>query len=233
MTKVKGVRVEKSQRNPQERPWWWLLGDTFPHRHILKEQGARFSSKRHAWYYIGWELPEAIQQLLTEDARNKTGSTVPDVALCTDETAERILGVRLAPLSPTLLPDNRGEFLPPQAAEVVNPQNFHPVDETIIDAASNSQAAPLDTDLAIAPAVPDAAQHIRVFKPLPQPTGDEPLDRVQSAIKQAKTGLMPISSIVSATERSSRTAAIVKQAYVGELTGSITGHVYCYGYAVH
>src|SRR5690606_29748497 len=43
----------------------WLLGETYPHRETLKRYGARFSSKRRAWYYTGWDLPEAIQQLIT------------------------------------------------------------------------------------------------------------------------------------------------------------------------
>ena len=46
---VEGIHAEKSQRDPQERPWWWLLGDTYPKREILKRYGARFSSKRRAW----------------------------------------------------------------------------------------------------------------------------------------------------------------------------------------
>lgn len=48
-TAVEGIRVEKSQRSPQEGPWWWILGDTYPQRETLKRWGARFSSKRRCW----------------------------------------------------------------------------------------------------------------------------------------------------------------------------------------
>ncbi|MEO8600817.1 MAG: hypothetical protein ABI656_13410, partial [bacterium] len=65
---IEGIHAEKSQRDPQERPWWWLLGDTYPQREILKRYGARFSSKRRAWYYVGWELPDGIQQLISANA---------------------------------------------------------------------------------------------------------------------------------------------------------------------
>jgi hypothetical protein len=32
---VEGIRVEKSQRSPEERPGWWILGDTYPQRETL------------------------------------------------------------------------------------------------------------------------------------------------------------------------------------------------------
>jgi hypothetical protein len=51
-TAVKGIRAEKSQRSSEERPWWWLLGETYPQRETLKRHGARFSSRRRAWYYV-------------------------------------------------------------------------------------------------------------------------------------------------------------------------------------
>jgi hypothetical protein len=83
-TAVEGIRVEKSQRSPTEKPWFWLLRETYPHREILKRYGARFSGRRKAWYYIGWELPEAIQQLITAsaDATSKPSSDiVPTMSL--------------------------------------------------------------------------------------------------------------------------------------------------------
>src|SRR5690606_12596410 len=95
---VEGIRAEKSQRRPQARPWWWILGDTYPQRETLKRWGARFSSKRRAWYYVGWELPDGIQRLITEYATTEpvaTTTQVEDDAPCSDEEAEAILGVTL------------------------------------------------------------------------------------------------------------------------------------------
>src|SRR5688572_9150757 len=94
-TAVEGIHAEKSQRSLQERPWWWLLGDTYPQRETLKRWGARFSSKRRAWYYVGWELPDGIQRLITAYATTEAEPTpqVEDNAPCSDEEAAAILGV--------------------------------------------------------------------------------------------------------------------------------------------
>ncbi|MDX2139462.1 MAG: hypothetical protein SF123_15365, partial [Chloroflexota bacterium] len=62
---VEGIQVEKSQRDPNQKPWFWLAGDTYPHRELLKRSGARFSGKRKSWYYVGWALPAAIQAIIT------------------------------------------------------------------------------------------------------------------------------------------------------------------------
>ncbi|MBW7880303.1 MAG: hypothetical protein H3C32_13440, partial [Anaerolineae bacterium] len=43
--------------------WWWLSGDTYPHRDLLKRHGARFSSRRRAWYWIGEALADYDQAL--------------------------------------------------------------------------------------------------------------------------------------------------------------------------
>src|SRR5690606_29055110 len=97
-TAVEGIRAEKSQRSPQERPWWWILGDTYPQRETLKRWGARFSSKRRGWYYVGWELPDGIKRLITEYTSSESGATttqVEDCAPCSDQEAEAILGVPL------------------------------------------------------------------------------------------------------------------------------------------
>jgi len=64
---ITGIHAEKSQREEGSAIWWWLLGETYPHRELLKRQGARFSSKRRAWYYTGAVLPPAIQSLLSSD----------------------------------------------------------------------------------------------------------------------------------------------------------------------
>lgn len=71
-TAISGILVEKSQRSAAEKPWWWLSGDTYPHRELLKRHGARFSSRRKQWYWIGTELPAAIQALVTSETQPET-----------------------------------------------------------------------------------------------------------------------------------------------------------------
>ncbi|MCA9904376.1 MAG: hypothetical protein KC547_11000, partial [Anaerolineae bacterium] len=96
---VAGIRAEKSQRDPNQKPWYWILGDTYPQRETLKRHGARFSSKRRAWYFVGWELPDGIKRLITEYATTEAEPTTPieDDAPCSDEEAAAILGVPLKP----------------------------------------------------------------------------------------------------------------------------------------
>ena len=65
-TAVKGIVVEKSQLNPDKLPWYWLGGDTYPHRELLKRWNCKWSVKRKKWYYIGETLPEMVQQLVDE-----------------------------------------------------------------------------------------------------------------------------------------------------------------------
>jgi len=60
------ITVERSQREVGGAVWWWLHGETYPHRDLLKRHGARFSGKRKAWYWVGLELPGAIQTLVTQ-----------------------------------------------------------------------------------------------------------------------------------------------------------------------
>lgn len=69
---VSGITAERSQRNASEKPWWWLSGDTYPHRELLKRHGARFSSRRKQWYWVGTELPAAIQALVTSETQSET-----------------------------------------------------------------------------------------------------------------------------------------------------------------
>ncbi len=71
-TSVSGITAERSQRSASEKPWWWLSGETYPHRELLKRYGARFSSRRKQWYFIGAELPAAIRALVASEAQSNT-----------------------------------------------------------------------------------------------------------------------------------------------------------------
>jgi len=306
---VEGIRAEKSQRDPNQKPWFWLLGDTYPQREILKRWGARFSSKRRAWYYVGWELPDGIQQLITEYATTEAEPTsqVEDNAPCPDEEAAAILGVplkaeppkpdeppRLFQIGQTVyarheLDTPDGKAVPTGTQGTIsrlynrNAQHGWSYDVDFVDIGTGwyfereltdlepipgirithgavvppgAALLPTDADLkralvesghlpeplviATPSAEPEAVpepdtleetQAIRVFKPQPLPADGTPLDEVQTAIVQAKTQPTPVlhSDVVS----QKRILAAIGQSYIGELTGSITGNVYCYGYAIH
>lgn len=185
-----GIIAERSQRTEGGKVWWWLTGDTYPHRDLLKQHGARFSSRRRAWYWIGETLPAAIQALVTD--------------------AE---AVSLLPSEPAMPPALERQILAALAAN---------------DARENAErSAPPEADDAIieAPEKPP----IRVTKPAPMPA-DGALDAVQAAICATKDQPpAAISAVGAANGRLSR----IGQAFCGEMAGSITGQVFCYGYSVH
>ena len=47
----------------QSGDWWWIAGDTYPHREALRNAGAHWSKSRREWYYKGHDLPQAIRDL--------------------------------------------------------------------------------------------------------------------------------------------------------------------------
>jgi hypothetical protein len=69
---VTGITIERSQREAGGQVWWWLNGDTYPHRELLKRHGARWSKKRQAWYWVGTELPDGIRALVTNETQAET-----------------------------------------------------------------------------------------------------------------------------------------------------------------
>ena len=60
----------------QSGDWWWIGGDTYAHKEVLRAAGARWSKKRQQWYYIGETLPKQIQVLISEVL---PASPLPDV----------------------------------------------------------------------------------------------------------------------------------------------------------
>lgn len=76
-TSSQGIVVEKSQLNPDKPPWHWLSGDTYPHRELLKRWHCRWSVRRKAWYFVGEQLPEAVQQLIDECNTQEEQSPAP------------------------------------------------------------------------------------------------------------------------------------------------------------
>jgi len=310
---VAGIRAEKSQRDPNQKPWYWILGDTYPQRETLKRHGARFSSKRRTWYYVGWELPDGIQRLITEYATTEAEPTTPieDDVPCSDKEAAAILGMPLKsnlpkePLQADELPRlfrigqtvyarheletsdgkaiptgtrgtisrlynrnaqhgwsydvdfvdigtdwyfereltdlepipgiriTQGAVVPPGAAL---PPTDAELKRVLIESGHQPEAVTDDRLLAEPETAPESEQNeapqpIRVFKPQSFPADGAPLDEVQTAIVQAKTQPAPVLHAAAVSQK--RILAVIGQSCVGELTGSITGNVWCYGYAIH
>lgn len=191
---VSGINIERSQHDPNRPTWWWITGDTYPHRDLLKGQGAKFSGRRKAWYWVGWKLPTAIQELgvaPTDEPKPIAENPLPPMVQlsddpCTVEEAAAILGLPLKK-------DPPGPTINPRWA-----------------ARQNMPAAPLD--------MPNTL-------PLSPPKNEQ----VEQAIETIKSRQFKPSSM----SVSHKGLIPIGQQYVGELTGSVTGHVYCFGYAVH
>ncbi|MBI1281319.1 MAG: hypothetical protein GC179_24545 [Anaerolineaceae bacterium] len=178
---------------------------------------------------LRWELPAGIQQLIAESAPVETEPIIQieDDAPCSDEEAERILGVHLAPQSSRSTHDVLSIQTSLTPAQDTNDLRQEVPAEVISD--SNPKLSDVAPN-----AIPDATaepEHIRVYKPQSLPSDGTLLDDVQSAIVQAKSQPLPVLHTVISSQK--RALAVIGQSYVGELTGSITGNVYCYGYAIH
>jgi hypothetical protein len=126
----------------------------------------------------------------------------------------------------------RGAVVPPGA---VLPPTDTEIKRTMIEYGQQPPAEEISADVKPAResiSMPEEVQPpaIRILKPVPMPADGEPMDAVQTAIRSVK--VQPIATVQGAALANGRTARI-DQAYVGELTGSITGQVFCYGWAVH
>jgi len=242
-TAIEGIRAEKSQRDPNQKPWWWILGDTYPQRETLKRWGARFSSKRRAWYYVGWELPDGIRRLITHITETTSGHAEAETAAVptmSPELEAQILDVLAQDDAVPILPEPESAKPNPCVCEQFGTKGWYPAKHLGDWAACggcnpdglNKPAYPPDGALSKAMPLPETeTPAVRVMKPAPIPADGTPLDDVQSAIVQAKTQPIPILSNTVSSQK--RALAAIGQSYVGELTGSISGNVYCYGYAIH
>src|SRR5690606_7636668 len=73
---------------------------------------------------------------------------------------------------------------------------------------------------------------IRIIKPVLDMSDDAEPDTVVTAIRQTKAEALPVLQ-ASPASNDRRSLVCIPQALCGELTGSITGSVWSYGYAVH
>lgn len=282
---IAGITAEKSQRSENDTPWWWLRGDTYPHRDSLKRWGCRWSKRQKAWYYIGKTLPDAVQALVD--------LSITDDAPCSDEEAAAILGVDIQPkpqpetprlyeLDETVyarhdLVSSDGKPIPTGTCgkitrlynrnashgwsydvdfagvgtgwffereltslkpvpgirithgAVVPPGAVPPLTDAEIKqslVAGGHQPEALETDVTSEEA---EVPKIRIIKPM---SDDAEPDAVVTAIRQTKAEALPVLQS-SATSHGKRSLVRIPQTPCGELTGSITGSVWCYGYAVH
>ncbi|MEQ8673796.1 MAG: hypothetical protein RLP44_26645 [Aggregatilineales bacterium] len=99
------ITVEKSQRDPSDTPWWWISGDTYPHRDTLKRWGGRWSKRQKRWYLIGNDLPDAVQTLIddvkakSDDDQSQSEMSDDDFEPRSVEEASAILGVPIRELA--------------------------------------------------------------------------------------------------------------------------------------
>jgi len=123
----------------------------------------------------------------------------------------------------------RGAVVPPGA---VLPPSDAEIKRTMLE--YGQQPPPVDevkeVDDQLIPSVDEPSPDIRVMKPTPMPADGEPLDAVQTAIREVKTRAV---LSTHAVHHSNGRIGRIEQSYIGELTGSITGEVFCFGYAVH
>lgn len=199
---VVGILVEKSQRSPSDTPWWWLSGDTYPHRETLKRWGGRWSKRQKRWYFIANELPQAVQQLIEQvNAPADENVSDDDHDPCSVEEAAS-MGAHVKDTGPPPVSDT---------------------DETVIRAEGDESKIDEPS--------------VRVVKPvLHLPDGAEPDPVVAAVHDTAKRGVKSETLPVlkpSASTNGRRNLVHIPQAACGELTGSITGSVWCYGYALH
>lgn len=291
---VAGITVKKSQRSDHDTPWWWLRGDTYPHRDLLKRWGCRWSKRQKAWYYIGKTLPDAVQTLI--DAPSDDDVTSNDDAPCSDEEAAAVLGVDIQPKpqpetprlytldetvyarhdletsdGKTIATGTRGKVtrlynrnashgwsydvdfegigtgwffereltsLEPVPGirithgAVVPPGAVPPLTDAEIKqslVAGDRQPEALEPD-----DTPEEVEvpKIRIIKPVLNVSDDTKPDAIITAIRQTKTESLPVLQS-SPTSNGKRALVRIPQVPCGELSGSITGNVWCYGYAVN
>jgi hypothetical protein len=122
-----------------------------------------------------------------------------------------------------------GAVLPPTDADIKRDLIESGSKPSIAEVSAFAETDELDAEppsVALADELPLA---IRIIKPAPMPTDGTPLDAVQTAIREVKTQPLVAPTASHTNGRIGR----IEQSFVGELTGSITGQVFCYGFAVH
>lgn len=131
--------------------------------------------------------PLGIQQLIAETAQTEPEPIVQieDDAPCSDEEAERILGVHFAPKLSHITHDVLS--IQESVAPAQDTNGFRQTGETSTEVVLDSMPVLSDVAPNVLSDAPTEPQHIRVYKPQSFPPHGTALDDVQSAIIQAKT----------------------------------------------
>ena len=225
---VASILVERVQKSATDTAWYWLSGNTYKHRKLLKDAGARWSKKRQSWYIIAEKLPVSIQALIDQQSKDiaEALEKVDEQAPCSDEEAEAMLGISLASQKTPQLADTKVDE---KGACSVCKSNkgwisAPNLDDWVACASCNSQADDK----------PDYRPSGKEFEPDPikiiayQVSEDEN-DPIQLAIK-ATTG-QKLTSVAKVSHQKQQLQ--IPQVVCGELTGSITGQVWCYGFSLY
>jgi hypothetical protein len=283
------IIAEYNQRDPDKPGWWWLTGDTYPQREVIKRWGGRWSQRRKAWYLVGYELPPAIQQLIEEcntpsepqqpddddglelmpdwlihiinerqhenDNRSLDDTLVfaklfmPDADWYLwiseyDAREQRVLCYAILNSDVQMaewgwqwvddLQEVRGRMNLPMERDTSF--TLKPLHEALDDwlrqrgLSDEPAAVEISTTPEIIDDEPEEPTGIRIIEPPTRSTnGSAPDDEVLSAIQSAATVLKYTSK--PAPYRPKSGIVPIKQEYCGELTGDISGSVYCYGFA--
>ena len=239
--------AEYSKLHPQKAAWWWIPGNdaTYRHRVALKRAGCRWNRRRRAYAYVGDRLPESLLQLLdnAEECRAIMGGMESD-------TAKRRYRYEDTGDSPDSDQEITGESeisMPPTTNDSVS--NTINEESAVCDCTTTAGPAgwlPADTDStwqACASCNPSGSQMpqtdasdpdivvpaVRIIRAPRLTNSEADDDSIQSAIRRTA----PVDSDPLPAARGTGRGDLMRlpMDYAGQLTGSVTADVFCYGYA--
>jgi hypothetical protein len=145
------------------------------------------------------------------------GETLPDAVQALVDTQTT---------SPVAEPTNEADSSTVQEANAA-PSERPPTSATTTDDSSNTTRTPDEPETE-----PEEAPKVRVIKPNLDTSEDEP-DAIITAIQETKAADLLVLQPSNNASSNRRILTRIPQYPCGELTGSISGSVWCYGYALH
>jgi hypothetical protein len=163
------LTATRTQRSEHETPWWWIDGDTFPHKDVFKANGGRWSRKRRQWYFITPELPAPVLALLDDGSQSPAAPDPDEPPAESDEPP-----AAPAPVA-TEQPPARETGKPPSAAPPQSPAEPAAA-ETIEVPEEVAAAIKQATSIALKPGEPVAIDTVRdLLRMAGNPTFDSEL----------------------------------------------------------